>query len=138
MTNTISDKTWEEFSGADFIDDLKGRDVERAISWLADDFVWYVPGVEEFGGGPYYGQEGLKQFAAVSKKFFPQSLKRVWQREWHAKGATILETTLEGPALTGRLYHNDYVFLFVHHTDGKIMEVREYQDIEPLRAVVEG
>ena len=136
MSSKISDKPWEEFSGADFIDDLKGRNVARAISWLADDFVWHVPGAKEFGGGAYYGVEGLKQFAAVSKRFFPESLERVRQREWHAPGATILEATLEGPAVTGRLYHNDYVFLFVHNTDGKIMEVREYQDIEPLRAVM--
>ncbi len=136
MSSRISDKSWKEFSGADFIDDLKGRDVERALSWLADDFVWHVPGAKEFGGGAYYGAEGLKQFAALSKRFFPESLKRVWQREWHAPGATILEATLEGPAATGLLYRNDYVFLFVHNTEGRIMEVREYQDIEPLRAVM--
>ena len=37
----------------------------------------------------------------------------------------------------GRIYHDDQVFLFVDNTDAKIMDLREHQDIESLRAVVE-
>ncbi|MDG1988236.1 MAG: hypothetical protein P8J18_09675 [Halieaceae bacterium] len=138
MASVISDKTWEDFIPSEFMDDLKGRNVQAAIDWLADDFIWYVPGPEEFGGGEYHGVDGLKDFAAVVKNFFPQPLKREWYREWHAKGATILETKQSGPAITGKIYRNDYVFLFVHNIEGKVMEVREYQDIEPLRDVLEG
>ncbi len=137
MDNT-SNELWEDFDPAQFMDDLKGENLDRAISWLAEGFVWYVPGPEEFGGGAYPGVQGLRDFADVVAKFFPQPLERKWHRVWHARGATILETKQEGPAVTGRIYKNDYVFLFVHGSDGKIIEVREYQDIEPLRWALEG
>ena len=138
MINTISNRIWEEFSPTDFIDDLKGRNIQSAMDWLAKDFVWHVPGPEEFGGGEYIGKQGLIDFASVVKKFFPEPLQREWFRVWHAKGATILETKLSGKAITGRIYKNEYVFLFVHNEQGKIIEVREYQDIEPLRWSLEG
>lgn len=130
--------TSKPFDAVQFIDDLKGPNIERAIAWLADDFVWHVPGPAEFGGGAYKGAQGLQDFADVVEKFFPEPLVRLWHRQWSANGATILETTQEGPAVTGRVYHNDYVFVFVHNDEGKVIEVREYQDIEPLRWALEG
>ncbi len=87
----------ESFDALQFIEDLKGDTIERTMAWLADDFVWVVPGPAEFGGGSYKGMQGLQDFADVVEKFFPEPLQVLWHRQWHANGATILETTQEGP-----------------------------------------
>jgi ketosteroid isomerase-like protein len=136
--NLISDRSWPLFNPADFMDDLKGRDPERALAWVGDQSEWHVPGDPKFGGTIYKGQQGFRRFAEVSLSFFPNSLERLWHRVWHSPGATILEQRMRGEAITGREYVNNYVFVFVHGKDGQLLEVREYQDMLPLHEAMKG
>ena len=134
----VSDRSWQSFNPADFMDDLKGRDPERALTWVSEESEWHVPGDPKLGGTVYKGPDGFRQFASVSLTLFPDSLERLWHRVWHAPGATILEQRMRGDAITKREYVNNYVFVFVHGKDGRLLEVREYQDMLPLHEVMEG
>lgn len=128
----------EKFDPEGFLDDLNGRDTAAALAMLADDVEWHVPGDPAFGGGVYRGLSGLEDFTKVVEDLFPEGLERVWTRVWHADHGAIMEATLDGKAVTGKIYHNNYAFVFVLNDEGKIREVREYQDIEPLRQALEG
>ncbi len=41
----------EAFDPVQFVTDLVGENPERAISWMAEDISWWLPGDEDFGGG---------------------------------------------------------------------------------------
>ena len=139
--NKISNKAWPDFDPKLFMDTLKGfrgLDPQSALQQVADDAEWHIPGDPKFGGDIHRGKDGFQRFAALSLKFFPDGLERLWVRVWHSPGATILEQKVRGVAISGREYVNEYVFVFVHDRDGKVLQVKEYQDMLPLIECMQG
>jgi ketosteroid isomerase-like protein len=118
----------------DFMKVFGGGDVEKTLSFLADDATWWV-------GGTIDGVSGTRDKAAFAEMLSGLaaatrtgaiSLKPL---AWTAEGERVaVETESYSELNNGRVYNNAYHFLFIVR-DGKIHEVREYLDTEHTRAV---
>ena len=64
--------------------------------------------------------------------------ERLWSRVSHAPGVTFLEQKIRAKTLINTVYENEYVFVFRHDESGKLIEVKEYQDMQPMIEAFEG
>lgn len=117
-----------------FMQDFGKGDVATILGYLTDDATWWVAGSIEGVSGSKSKQDfgamlsglsGLCEGGAISltpKQFTVQGDRVAVETESYAK------------LLNGRVYNNDYHFVFVVR-DNKIAAVKEYLDTEHTRHV---
>lgn len=123
---------WTDFDPCDFMDELKDRDTEKALEQVSEEATWRIPGDPKFGGATLEGHDGFREFVRLANYFLPEGTERLWSRVSHAPGITFLEQKIRAKTCADTIYENEYVFVFRHGADGKIIEVKEYQDMMPL------
>ena len=129
---------WVDFDPRDFMDELKDGDIEKALEQVDDNATWRIPGDPKYGGAVHEGLAGFRKFAELANYFLPQGVERLWSRVSHAPGITFLEQKIRARTLIDTVYENEYVFVFSHGKDGKLIEVKEYQDMQPMNDAFEG
>lgn len=117
----------------EFMTTFGGGDVDKILSYLADDATWWV-------GGSIDGVSGTKDKAAFGEMLASLSATTrtgaisLEPVAWTVQGERVaVETESYSELTNGRVYRNLYHFLFVVR-DGKIHAVREYLDTEHTRA----
>lgn len=116
-----------------FMDQLKGDEIESAIAQVHPDAIWRIPGDPKYGGKTHVGHQGFRKFSELANYFLPQGTERLWGRVSHAPGITFLEQKIRAETCVDTVYINEYVFVFIHDDDGKVIEVKEYQDMVPMQ-----
>lgn len=129
---------WVDFDPRDFMDELKDGDIEKALEQVDDNATWRIPGDPKYGGAVHEGLAGFRKFAELANYFLPHGVERLWSRVSHAPGITFLEQKIRARTLIDTVYENEYVFVFSHGEDGKLIEVKEYQDMQPMNDAFEG
>ena len=111
-----------------FLEHAFANQVESALAMLTDDATWWVSGNPE-----RLKVAGLKQRAQIERllksvaRMVPAGMQ-VTMKGTTAEGDRVaVEAAAEGVWINGRIYRNNYHFLF-ELRDGAIMEVREYMD----------
>ncbi|WP_036515988.1 nuclear transport factor 2 family protein [Nevskia soli] len=84
-----------------------------------------------------YGKEQIAQYAAGILQVFPQGI-RFTILGMTAEGERVaVEAESEGMHVSGRLYSNQYHFLF-RFREGKVVEFKEYMDTERVTDILCG
>lgn len=122
-----------EFDPIVFMEQLKGNEIEKAIAQVNEAAIWRIPGDPKFGGKTHKGHKGFRKFAELANYFLPDGSERLWSRVSHAPGITFLEQKIRAKTCVDTIYINEYVFVFIHDNDGKVIEVKEYQDMVPMQ-----
>ncbi|CAG0993100.1 hypothetical protein MYXO_02517 [Myxococcaceae bacterium] len=125
------------WSGRHFLEVLTGPEPGAAVRDLADEVVWHVPGVPEFGGGTHRGRAAVVEFLARVSRLFPSGLTMCDAKEWSIAGGCVVECLLAGVTASGLEYRNRYAFVFEHHGDG-IVAIREYADTSLAERILRG
>ena len=118
-----------------FLAKFAERDIEGLIDMLTDDVVWWISGKPEL-----LPQAGNKNKAQISAVFRGLGSKIPGGMEMRLKsliseGDTVAaEVESYGEVDNGRIYNNDYHFLFKIR-DGKIALAKEYMDSLHLKTV---
>ena len=131
-------KRWTQFDPRDFMDELKEGDIEKALEWVDYNASWRIPGDPKYGGAVHEGKAGFRKFAELANYFLPHGVERLWSRVSHAPGVTFLEQQIRARTMIETVYENEYVFVFRHGPDGKLVEVKEYQDMQPMLEAFDG
>lgn len=126
------EQRWVDFDPREFMDELKEGDIEKALEWVDENATWRIPGDPKYGGATHEGKAGFRKFAELANYFLPKGVERLWSRVSHAPGITFLEQKIRAETLVNTVYENEYVFVFRHGSDGKLVEVKEYQDMLPM------
>ncbi len=77
-----------------------------------------------------YGDRQLAQYFATILRVFPQAMTA-------EGGGAAVEAESEGMHVSGRLYSNQYHFLF-RFREGKVVEFKEYMDTERVTEILCG
>jgi hypothetical protein len=133
-----SSKIFSEFDPILFMNQLKSDDIEKALAQVNNEAIWRIPGAPKYGGKTHYGHQGFCKFAELSNYFLPFGSERLWTRVSHAPGITFLEQKIKAKTCVDTIYINEYVFVFIHGDDGKLIEVKEYQDMVPMHEAFKG
>ena len=119
----------------EFLQRLESGNIDHALTLLSDDATWWVGGKpEQF---PVAGTMNKEQLRGLLNKLvtpMPNGL-RMTPSGITAEGARVaVEVESYGHAANGRLYNNQYHFLFVVEGD-LICSVKEYLDTLHTKAV---
>ena len=131
-------KCFTDFDPRVFMDELKDGDMDWALSDVASNATWRIPGDPKYGGATHEGLDGFRKFSELANYFMPYGVERLWSRVSHAPGVTFLEQKIRAKTLINTVYENEYVFVFRHDESGKLIEVKEYQDMQPMIEAFEG
>ena len=101
-------------------------DVDKILSYMAPDATWWVAGTLPLSGT--YDVDGMRElFSGVAGGVKGGAIK-LTPKAFTAEGERVaVETESYAELTNGRIYNNDYHFLFIVR-DGKIHEVKEYLD----------
>ncbi len=132
------EQRWTDFDPRAFMDELKDGDMDKALESVDEAATWRIPGDPKYGGAVHEGHDGFRKFAELANYFLPEGTERLWSRVSHAPGMTFLEQKIRAKTLIDTVYENEYVFVFRHGADGKLVEVKEYQDMQPMIEAFEG
>ncbi len=58
------------FDPLEFIDQLKGGDVDKALEHVHPQAVWRIPGDPKYGGEMHHGHAGFRKFGELAIYFF--------------------------------------------------------------------
>jgi uncharacterized protein len=84
-----------------------------------------------------YGKEQIRQYAAGVLQVFPQGIRFTIQAMTAEGERVAVEAESEGMHVSGRLYSNQYHFLF-RFREGKVVEFKEYMDTERVTDILCG
>ena len=84
-----------------------------------------------------YGKEQIAQYAAGVLQVFPQGIRFTIQAMTAEGERVAVEAASEGMHVSGKLYSNQYHFLF-RFRDGKVVEFKEYMDTERVTDILCG
>jgi len=84
-----------------------------------------------------YGKEQIAQYAAGVLQVFPQGIRFTIQAMTAEGERVAVEAVSEGMHVSGKLYSNQYHFLF-RFRDGKVVEFKEYMDTERVTDILCG
>ena len=84
-----------------------------------------------------YGKEQIRQYAAGVLQVFPQGIHFTIQAMTAEGERVAVEAESEGMHVSGRLYSNQYHFLF-RFREGKVVEFKEYMDTERVTDILCG
>lgn len=101
-------------------------DVDRILSYMAPEATWWVAGNIPLSGT--YDVDGMRElFSGVGGGVKGGAIK-LTPKAMTAEGERVaVETESYAELNNGRIYNNDYHFLFIVR-DGKIHQVKEYLD----------
>ena len=118
-----------------FFDALNRADAAAIVNAYAEDGRCVTMGNTLISGS--YGREQLSQYAGGILQVFPQGI-RFSIKAMTAEGERVaVEAESEGMHVSGRLYSNQYHFLF-HFRHGKVVEFKEYMDTERVTDILCG
>lgn len=103
-------------------------DLQAAEPHLADDIRWVMAPSLSGSHPPVTSKQQLLARAGGSKKMFPEGLKTDVINVFCDGDTVLVEFTNKGKVVNGKIYENEYVNIFVLNDEGKIREIREYQD----------
>ena len=118
--------TWMAFTNGD---------IKTAFSNMADNVSWLVPGTNPGVSGIKRGKDEILKFMSSVGTIFPEGLQSEIIRAHATEDAVILELTNRGKTNTGKLYENEYCFVF-EIENGKIRRIREYADTQKANAIL--
>jgi ketosteroid isomerase-like protein len=121
----------------EFFESFTARDVERGLSLLTDDVSWWIAGKpEQLRSAGLYDKAKLHKLFRRMERNLPDGL-RMTVKGLVAEGDKVAaEATSYGRLENGRVYEQEYHFLFTLH-DGKITTVREYLDTQHVHTIWE-
>ena len=126
------------FDPVQFVTDLVGDNPDRAISWMAEDISWWLPGKTDFGGGTHKGVDGIRKFLTFGEWLYSIPPEVTWAQSHLFPGGALLEVEVKAVTKMDRPYHNRYALVFDLNDAGKVQAIREYHDPEPLYIAAEG
>ncbi len=107
---------------------LTASDIEGALDLLASDGRWWVGGKTElFPLAGYKNKEEMRELLSNLILPMPNGLKMTIKNMIAEDDRVAAEVESYGEAANGRLYNNEYHFLFILR-DGLIVEAKEYLD----------
>lgn len=107
---------------------MLGGDLETAGAGLADDVRWIMAPSLSKSHPPLSSKREVLARNGASKALFPEGLKTEFSRI-HCDGDTVVvEFTNQGKVANGKVYANTYCIVFDLNAEGRIKEIREYQD----------
>lgn len=107
---------------------LTAGDIDGAVATLADDGRWWVGGKAAlFPLAGYKSKEELRALLNNLISPMPNGLKMTIKSMIAEGDRVAAEVESYGEAANGRLYNNEYHFLFILR-DGLIVEAKEYLD----------
>ncbi len=120
--------TWRAFG--------KG-DLNAALANVSEDASWLVPGNLPDISGLKKGKPAIVQFLSGIAQRFPQGLQSEIRKMYCDGDTVIAEVTNRGKASNGKLYENEYCFVF-EIEGGKIRRIREYVDTQKAMQILFG
>ena len=84
-----------------------------------------------------YGKEQISQYAVGILQVFPQGIRFTIQAMTAEGERVAVEAESEGMHVSGKLYSNQYHFLF-RFREGKVVEFKEYMDTERVTEILCG
>jgi uncharacterized protein len=115
---------------AEFFTRVDANDIAGALDTLSDDVTWRIPGKPELVPvtGPHSKEQIARVFYSMVRQL--QDGLRMTIKGAIAEGDQVaLEVESRGTLQNGRVYNNEYHFLFTLR-DGRISDVREYYDTQ--------
>lgn len=107
---------------------MLGGDLPTVESNVADDIRWIMaPSLSQTHPPARSKAEVLKRVGG-SKPMFPEGLKTEVRGAYCDGDTVIVEFANKGPTANGKVYENEYCVVFELNGEGKIREIREYQD----------
>jgi uncharacterized protein len=111
-----------------FYDGFTNNDIDAVMATLAEDAQFRVPGKPgELQSGGWYDKTKLRKLFDLMLSRLKSGLKMEVISVMADGNRVALEVISEGELENGRRYNNEYFVLF-KIVDGKIKEVREYND----------
>lgn len=111
-----------------FYEGFTTNDIDAVMGTLADDARFRVPGKpDELPAGGWYDKAKLRKLFDLMLSRLKSGLKMEVVSVMADGNRVALEVISEGELENGRRYNNEYFVLF-KIVDGKIKEVREYND----------
>lgn len=111
-----------------FYDCFSANDLEGVMATLAEDSRFRVPGKpDEFRSGGWYDKARIRRLFEFMMSQLENGLRMEVLSVLADGDRVALEVVSEGALQNGRRYNNEYFVLFTIR-DGKIHEVREYND----------
>lgn len=111
-----------------FYEGFTNNDLDAVMATLADDARFRVPGKpDELQAGGWYDKAKLRKLFDRMLSRLKNGLKMEVVSVMADGNRVALEVISEGELENGRRYNNEYFVLF-KIVDGKIKEVREYND----------
>ena len=111
-----------------FYEGFTNNDIDAVMATLAEDARFRVPGKpDELQSGGWYDKAKLRKLFDLMLSRLKSGLKMEVISVMADGNRVALEVISEGELENGRRYNNEYFVLF-KIVDGKIKEVREYND----------
>ncbi len=112
----------------DFLNAFTSGNVEKAWSFVTDDFRWTMMDKRMGGGEPasFSKDDYIKMVSGVAD-IFPHGIRMEFEAPLAGKDRVAVEARSEGLMKNGNAYRNLYVFM-LRFSGGRIKEIREYLD----------
>ncbi len=121
-------KTWTTF--------LSG-DAKAVSANFSDNVSWLVPGNMPGVSGVRRGKDEIFKIISGAAAVFPEGLQCQVNKAFADGDTVILELTNRGKVSNGKLYDNEYCFVF-ELENGKIRRIREYLDTQKAKEIILG
>jgi ketosteroid isomerase-like protein len=123
---TLVTDTWTAFG--------KG-DMKTAFANMSDNVSWVVPGTTPNVSGLKRGKDEILKFMSGVGTIFPEGLNAEIRKTFCDGDTVIVELTNRGKVSNGKIYENEYCFIFELEGD-KIRRIREYVDTQKAKEIL--
>jgi len=114
---------------------LMKSDPNAALANMSDEVSWLVAGELPNVSGLKKGKKAIGEFVGGISRAFPEGLQSEIRRTYCDGDTVIMELTNRGKAVNGKLYENEYCFVF-ELEGGKIRRIREYFDTQKAMRIL--
>ena len=108
-----------------YFEDLAAGRFREARQREADDSLWWVVGEGAWPLGGEFNRSEIRKIHQIVRDRFPKGLSTTVSAVTAEGERVVIEAEAYGVRRDGRVYHNDYVFIFTVR-DGLIQYRREY------------
>jgi ketosteroid isomerase-like protein len=108
---------------------LAADEIDAALSHMADDVSWFSHGMMPQGmSGHRSGKEAAAKYLEKLSRAFVNRKRDIAILHIYREGHVVIcETRVRGQLRNGKLYENDYGYVF-DFLNGRVAQVREYFD----------